>query len=207
MGNYISIDIELEAIKNFLSKTLEAVDSEKADICEREEAGEFHDGLDDFSNAMFLPLEHEAIAIRAVLYEINALVEWELGSLAVDSYRESPRHATKPKFLCDVPIGEASSVKLVYDLPIGELYRLIEQYYQIKLSDIPGFAEVHRVRQAVNAFKHRKSFKDHRKDLGSKPLERFEPTRANAYEAIDGARSFLRALWKQSLSRPHLFCP
>lgn len=204
MRNYINLEIELGPITAFLNMTLSAIDKEKAAICEREEAGEFQDGLDDFSNAIFVPMEAEAIAVRAVLYEVNALIEWEVGHLAVEGYRESLRHATKPKVLSDVPTGKASSVKAVYELPFGHICSIIEQYYQIKLADIPGSAEVQRVRQAVNAFKHRKGFKDYRKDPAAKPLERFEPTRADAYEAIDGARCFLRALWKQSSFRPQV---
>jgi len=198
MRHYIVLDVELQAIRNFLNKTLDAVDTEAAAICRQEESHESC-GLDDLANTLFDTMEREAIAIRAVFYEINALVEWELGNLALEAYRDSARHAKTPKFLGDVPVDQASRVKFVYDLPIGEIHWLIEQYYEVKLSNLPGFAEVQRVRQAVNAFKHRKGFKDFRKDLGSKPLERFELTRENAYEAIDGARSFLRALWKQSL--------
>jgi hypothetical protein len=197
MGNYITLDIELEAIKKFLSKNLEAVDAEIAIICEKKERGEFQE-LDDFSNALFIPMQREAIAVKAVLYEINALVEWSLCGLALEAYRNSPRHATTPKFLGDVPPEEASRIKFVYDLPIGEVHHLIERYYEIDLSNMPGFTEVEYIRKAVNAFKHRKGFKDFRRDPGVKSLagEKFQMTREDAYRAIDEAKAFLRALWK-----------
>lgn len=180
MGNYITLDIEFQAIKDFLSKTLEAIDTETAAICEQEEAGEFR-GIDDFSNALFIPKEREAIAIRAVFYEINALVEWELHALALEAYHNRENRTT--------------IIKPVYDIPIGEIHKLIEQYYEIKFCHVPGFAEVQHIRQAVNAFKHRKGFKDFRRERGSKIFEKFQPTREDAYKAIDGTRAFLRALW------------
>ena len=47
MGNYITLDIEIRAIKDFLAKTLEAVDVGSKTICEQEKAGQFTD-IDDF---------------------------------------------------------------------------------------------------------------------------------------------------------------
>ena len=120
------------------------------------------------------------MAIRAVFHEINALVEWELQDLA-----------SRP-FLgrADMP-GRG---KLVYDLPYRDVVKLIEEHYQIKLSDLPGFAEIQCVRESVNAFKHRKGFKDFRKDDSSRIGDRFEPTRQTAYQAIDAAVALLEAL-------------
>lgn len=196
MGSYITLDIELQTIKDFLSKTLEGVDAEVAIICGREETGEYRD-LDEFSNALFVPMEREAIAIRAVFCELNAFIEWELCNLALEAYRDSERYATTPKFLRDVPIDKTSNIKSVYNLSIGKVCWLIRQYYEVDFSDLPGFTEVKCIRQAVNAFKHRKGFKDLRRDPRSKLGERFQLTRENVYQAIDGARSFLRALLEQ----------
>jgi len=196
MWKYVVLDIELGAIKDFLSKTLEAVDTEMAIICERDEASEFC-GLDDLANALFVPMQREAIAIRAVFYEINALVEWELYGLASKPYWNSPRHAATSKSPGDVPIDEASSIKTVHDIPIGKARRLIERYYRINLSDVSGFAEVQHVRQVVNAFKHLKGFKDFRRDVETKVGEKLQPTRENASEAIDAAGVFLSSLWRE----------
>ena len=185
-----------QAIRDFLSKTLESVDAEKAIICEREEAGEFR-GLDDFSNALFVPMEREAIAIRAVLYEIDALVEWELHNLAREPYRNSVKYAKTPKFIGDMPVDGASRIKFVYDIPIGMVIELIEEHYKIHLSALPGFEQFQLIRKSVNAFKHRKGYKDFRRNVESKIGDKFQPTREDAYKAIDEARVFLRDLWKK----------
>lgn len=195
MGNNITLDIELRALKIFLDKTLEIVDTEKATIFEQEKSGEFHQ-LDDFSNALFFPEEQESIAIRAVFYEVNTLVEWELRILAIEPYRNSVRFNTKPKFLGDSHI--ASQIKFVYDLPIGEIHRLLEEYYKINLLSLPSSDEIYHIRRVVNAFKHRKGFKDSRREPTSELPEKFQLTREDAYQAIDGARIFLKALWKKS---------
>ena len=84
------------------------------------------------------------------------------------------------------------------NLPIGKVRRQVERYYKIEFSDLSCFTEVIHIRKTANAFKHREGFKDFRRDPGLKLLEKFEPTRENAYQAIDGARAFLRALWKKS---------
>jgi hypothetical protein len=197
MSNYITLDIELGAIKGFLCKTLEGVDTEKATIFAKEEAGEFS-GLDDLSNTLFNPMEREAIAIRAVLYEINALIEWEIGNIAIEAYSSSTKYKKTAIFLRDVSSVEgASHIKFVWGLPFGEICRLIEEHYKISLPDLPAFEQVQSIRQSVNAFKHRKGYKDFRRNLELKIGDKFEPTRENAYQAIEGSRTFLRALWKK----------
>lgn len=195
MGNYISLDIEIQAIKDFLTKTLEAVDVESKTICKQEEAGQFT-SVDGFSNALFFPLEREAIAIRAVFYELNALVEWELQSVASVAYQ----HSTKfkhPKSFADISsLDEVAHVKLVYELQFGKICELIEDYYKISLSRLSGFEQVQFVRQSVNAFKHRKGFKNLRRDKDAKLLEQFKLNREDACQAIESSRAFLRALWQ-----------
>jgi hypothetical protein len=197
MSSYIALDIELEAIKSFLDKTLVTADTEIAVICEQEEAGEFRNGIDDFANALFNPMQQEKIAIRAVFYEINALVEWHLQNLAIEAYANSDRHIKTPRFLGDVPAQQISRIKFVSDLPFGEIRRLIEQHYAINFRDVPSFTGIQRMRETVNAFKHRKGFKDFRKYPEVKLGEEFKPGRAEAYKAINEARIFLRAMWEK----------
>jgi len=99
MGSLLVLDIEIQAIKEFLTKALETVDTEVANIFNEEESGKFT-GIDDFSNALSSPLAREAIAIRAVFYELNALVEWELGELARVPYQSSKLKS--PKSFADI---------------------------------------------------------------------------------------------------------
>jgi len=195
--SYIALDIELQAIKYFLSKTLEAVDTEIAIISEREEAGEFLE-LDDFENELFFPMQREAIAIMAVFHEINALVEWELYSFASEPYRNAAEYKTTLKSIFDASsIDEVSRIKPVYTLPVRKVQKLIEEYYEIKLSDLPSFTEIQHVREAVNAFKHLRGFKDFRRYPDSKMGEKLQPTREDAYQAIDEAKVFLKTLNKE----------
>ena len=123
MVNFLVLDIEIESIKKFLIKALETVDTEVASICNQEESGKFT-GIDDFSNALFSPLAREAIAIRAVFYELNALVEWELVELARVPYQSTK--SKSPKSFADIKsLDEVSRVKLVYDLPFNNICELI----------------------------------------------------------------------------------
>ncbi len=146
-------------------------------------------------------MEREAIAIRAVFYEINSLIEWELHNLAAEPYQLSAQNTSTPRSIRDASIDKATSIKFVYDMPIGKVKGLIERYYKINFSDMPGFTEVQHIRHTVNAFKHRKGFKDFRRDKVSKIPEKFQPSRENAYQAIDDASIFLKALWKESKLR------
>lgn len=187
MRNYIIVDIELQAIKDFLKKTLDAVDAETAIVCKRKESGEFHN-IDDFSNALFAPMEREAIALRAVFYEINSLIEWELYNLAAESYQLSAQNISTSQPIIDVQ-------KI---MPIKKVYELIERHYKINFLNLPCFTEIQHIRHTVNAFKHRKGFKDFRHDRVSKIPEKFQPSREIAYQAIDNASTFLKALWMKS---------
>jgi len=73
---------------------------------------------------------------------------------------------------------------------------LIEGYYKINLSEVSSFEQVQFVRKSVNAFKHRKGFKDFRRDKGAELLEQFRVNRENAYQAIESSRAFIKALWQ-----------
>jgi hypothetical protein len=173
---------ELAAIRRFLDRTLESVDSEIALINQQEENGEFvhHE---DYANALFFPMEREAIAVRAVLYEIVALVEWELRML-VHIPLSRQKDPPKPKFAWDL------SWRAVRDR--------VEQYHEVTLPNLPGFRELELMRQTVNAFKHRKGLKDPRLPQASYFPEMHDPKREDAYRAIDTAQQFLRALWQSA---------
>lgn len=192
MGNYINLDIEIQSIKDFLTKILETVDAEIKIIIEQEEAGRFF-VIDDFPNALFIPLEREAIALRAVFHELNALIEWELQDVALDAHLKSDIRA--PKTFDDISsLDEISRVKLVYDLNFSKICNLIEVYYEIDLSKLTGYEQFQIIRQSVNAFKHRKGFKDLRKDKGAKLLDQYKLNRKDVYQAIEVSKAFIRAL-------------
>jgi hypothetical protein len=189
------VNIELDSIRDFLKRVSESVDAKYSDIMHRAEAGEFAND-DEEMNALFSPMMSEEIAVRATLAELNALVESELHNLAVQPLAEK-QAKDKPK-----------RPKLAYDLERIDLHRLIEEYYGISINTLPYSKEVDEIRRIVNAYKHRRGFKDPRKDfewskcLDKKSLnlplviEKFELDRERALRFIDAAQDFIRALRK-----------
>lgn len=184
--NYINIIDELKIIKNFLDRNIKLVDEELSDIFKREEAGEFCHYLEEFENECYIPLECERIAIRAVFNEVNALIEWVLYCFSVlpkEKYTKNKR------------------IKLVYDMPISQVCSSIEQRHNIKLDTLLGFKRLKIMREKINAFKHRKGFKDFRKNEEFKKgkrvniTERYELNRKDAYQVIEDAKIFIKAFW------------
>ncbi len=176
MGSLISIDIELNEVRSFLERVYRSVDSEYGNLISRAQAGEFKDP-DEEANAFFSPRTSESLAMRAALNEINSLVEWELSSLGVAPFSKQPSNKNK--------------LRLVWDLKRDDLHELIERHYSIKLGKLPGSKEVDEIRKTINAFKHRKGYKDPRKE---KVLGRYELDREFVENCLVGARKFLRAL-------------
>lgn len=176
MRSLISIDIELNEVKSFLERVYRSVDSEYGNLISRAQAGEFK-APDEEANAFFSPRTSERLAMRAALNEINSLVEWELFSLGVAPFSKEPSKKNK--------------LRLVWDLKRDDLRRLIESHYSIKLVELPGSKEVDDVRNTINAFKHRKGYKDPRKE---NVLGRYELGRAFVANCLVGARNYLRAL-------------
>jgi tRNA U38,U39,U40 pseudouridine synthase TruA len=186
--SYIIIVQEIEIIINFLDKNIKIVDEELSDIFKRKDAGEFCNYLEEFENECYISLECEKIAIRAVFNELNALIEWVLCGFAV---------LPKEKY------SKNMKIKLVYDMPISEVCSSIEQKYSIKLDILPGFKRLKAMRKKINAFKHRKGFKDFRKNEEFKKgktvnvLERYELNRKEAYQTIEDAKIFIKSFWDE----------
>jgi hypothetical protein len=195
-GKLINLEIELDTIKDFFNKVSESVDAQTTAAFKLEKAGKLY-GFDDLSNELSSPLEQEAIAIRAVYYELNALIEWELQSIALNAYFNSDKYKKHKKSFSEIKsLDEIKKVKLLYDLAFSDICELIEDYHQIHLSNIPKFENIQIIRQSVNAFKHRKGFKDIRRDKEAKILDKFAPSRKEAYTAIEHTKIFLKQLWE-----------
>lgn len=186
--SYTIIIQEIETIKNFLDRSIKAVDEELSDIVKRKEAGEFFHYLGEFENECYDPLKCEQIAIRAVFNEVNALIEWMFYGFA------------------DLPKEKYSNnkkIKFVYDIPISEVCSSIEQKYNVKLDILPGFKRLKAMRKKINLFKHRKGFKDFRKNEEFKKgktvniFEWYELNRKEAYQTIEDAKIFIKAFWDE----------
>ena len=182
MGTLISLDIELGVIRSFLEKVINTADSEYSRIKALSDAGKFLH-YDDEANAYFTPEMWEKIAIRATIGELNALVEWELCNLA-----------NKPFFEKETAFKKGR-LRMVSKLRMDEIIELIENHHKIKLSDLEDYKQINLIRSKVNSFKHRKGFKDPKKDVCNTLGDKFEVSRKEAFQSIDSVRSFLKELW------------
>lgn len=196
-GSYIALDIELSAIKNFLDHVLQESKEEIGQVFQQYDEGNF-DRLDDYGNALFYPISRQEIAIRAVLYEITALVEHELQMSAHQVWLLSEKHKG-PKSLLELSSwDEVRSLKMVSDQPLSGIRKLIEQHHKIRIDELPGAKALLDIREIVNAFKHRKGLKDFRKS-NSSPANLIDVHKLEvetAYVAIKQARIFIGALRK-----------
>jgi hypothetical protein len=207
-GSYIVLQIEFDAIRNFLQHVNREAMDEIHSVLERNEAGAFEE-LDDFDNALFNPTSRQEIAARAVYYELTAIIERELQKSAHAPWLESssPKHRG-PKGLDwnNLTSESIRSVKIIQRVSFPDIQQLIEERYGIELRHLPGGEAFFEMRETVNAFKHRQGVIDFRK----RPLESFrfpEYYQANvdrAYEFIDAAWTFIDALWQATDRRPPL---
>lgn len=189
MGSLISLDIELNAIRSFLEKVINVADSEYSRIKTLSDAGEFKH-YDDEADAYFTPEMWEKIAIQATYGELNALVEWELCNIASKPLFEK---GTKPK---------KGRLRTTYDLDIGSIIKLIESYYNIKLSDFKDYKQINLIRNKVNSFKHRKGFKDPWRDDDCDRIgERHKISRKEAFQSIDSVRNFFKEAWTRTTKK------
>ena len=207
MTDHILLEIRLSTIKNFLDHVLQESGKEIEQVVEQNEEGNFA-GLDDFDNALFYPLERQEIAIRAVFYEITALVEHELQNSAQQRWFRSKAYEKKKlkkledkqkKSQKSVELSESEmdSLRIVYICcSFGEIRTFIENYYKIKIDELSGYKLLWDIRDIINSSKHR---------LGHKKLEKPELVRIpdyhifeveTAYNGINQARIFIEALWK-----------
>jgi hypothetical protein len=189
-------DIELNALRNFLDHVLTDAAHELSDIDKRNEEGFIPTYL-DLEDAYSAPFERQRIAVRAVYYEINALIERSLCSAAHRPWLESTR-SRGPKTLLDIKDpcrGGLRSLKMVTDLPFGEVIKLVQEYYEIEVSSLPEWAFLSELRETVNAYKHRNGLADFRKGDPDKVsfLERYEEDVDKAHRAIRSAGEFLHA--------------
>jgi hypothetical protein len=185
MGNFITLDIELGAIRSFLNAVMNAANIEYLVIKDRSYAGEFTH-YDDEANAYFVPEMWEKIAVRAGLGELNALVERELMHIAagLPSGKKEKEQKNRPAF--------------AFDLKIGHIIERIENYYGINIKEMLNYEDVTHLRSKVNSFKHRNGYKHPYRDRCETLPDRFTTNREEAYLAIDSVRSFLRDVWSKT---------
>lgn len=197
-GNYLVLQIRLDAIRNFLDHVKNDAESEIQTVLARNESGEFRE-LDDLDNALHHPIARQELAARAVYYELNALIEHELQVSAHVPWLESDRHrGPKGLDLDNLTVKAFESLKMIQDVPFSDITRLIESKYGITLRELEGGEAFFKMRQMVNAFKHRDGLVDSRKQ--SDQYIRFpqyhQPEIDEAFAALTNADAFVSALWR-----------
>lgn len=199
MANHIILEIRLNAVKNFLGHALQESGMEVEQVVRHYEEGNF-DELDDYYNALSYPLGRQEIAIRAVFYEITALIEHELQNSAQQPWLLSDKCKKKLEKL--QKSVELSDLKIISqrivsnNCSFGEIRTLIERHYGIKINELPGNKLLWDIKDIINSSKHRLGHKDLKKhELSRFPdYHKFEVE--TAYDGIEQARIFIKALWK-----------
>ncbi|MCK5085797.1 hypothetical protein KAK05_03735 [Candidatus Parcubacteria bacterium] len=190
-------NLRLEVVKNFLDKNLKVIDAEQAIIREQEENNEFRDRLDDFSNAIFPSILQEEIVVRAVYYELSAIIEFIFQDFAMNSYHKSQtKHS---KFIGDKEEYEIKEIKFVSKLNFKKLEEEIEKTYNFKFNDLKNYdyKKIKRIRQIAVDFKHHRGYKDPYKYPESEISDESKPSRKEVYQAIDETKSFFEVLRKK----------
>jgi hypothetical protein len=198
-GSYVVLQIRLDAIRNFLEHVKDEAESEIGTVLARNESGEFQEDLDDLDNALFHPIARQEIAARAVYYELNALIEHELQVSAHLPWLESDKHrGPKGLDLTNLTMQAVESLRMIEDLPLSSITKLIESKYSITLRELEGGEAFFKMRQLVNAFKHRHGLIDFRKQAAQyiRFPQYHQPEIEEAFTAIRNADSFVLALWQ-----------
>ncbi|MEE8342834.1 MAG: hypothetical protein V3R51_03435 [Gammaproteobacteria bacterium] len=144
--------MHLHFLRDYLRKLDSIIAVEWRDIKSRSENGEFEE-FGDYESAIDYPLFRSEYAARTVMYELNAMAEGVLQSLAEPFWREQQ---------------SSKKIKSIHDLPFLAILELVEKHYEIYLKDVDGSDDFEELRKMVNAFKHRKGFRRH-KDMERNP--------------------------------------
>jgi len=173
----ILVHMQLHFLRDFLEHIEKGVAVEWASLGKRAENGEFED-YGDYERAMDYPLFRMDFGARAVYYELNALLESELQSLAAPIW-----HSRRPQATL-----KQSKLRTIHDLSVGEVVELLESKYGIERNNFPGWDAYEELRRRVNAFKHRRGmrrFEDMKNNPDTGGIEiRYKAT-------FDEARNFL----------------
>lgn len=112
---------------------------------------------------------------------------------------ESDRHrGPKGLDLNNLTVKAVESLKMIEDVPFSDITKLIESKYGITLRELEGGEDFFKMRQMVNAFKHRDRLVDFRRQAAqyiSFP-HYHQPEIEEASAAIGKAYAFVSALWR-----------
>ncbi|MFZ1005482.1 MAG: hypothetical protein WAN65_01515 [Candidatus Sulfotelmatobacter sp.] len=195
-GSSVLVVATLQALRDFLDHVSADAGRELASIEERALAGSFS-AYESYEAELGVPLVRLEIGVRAVQYELVALVEKELHTLAYGPWLSSNHKGPKTIYdLNKINSGSLSTLKSVSDLNFNEIKKLIETHYGLTLSALPTWAKIAALREVVNSFKHRQGFLRPR-DVdwaNGSWTQRHQPSPEDAYAQIDAADAFLKEL-------------
>ena len=173
--------IHLQSIARFLDRAF-LVDDEHNRVLSKtyteEEWGEY--GEAEYDRAYSVLIFYQEIVVRAVLGELNALVEYELKFTAnqILNNREGINS--------DYPRKKVGREKAV---------EIIEEEYSIQLNQVSRFSEVDEIRNIVNAYKHDKGYgKEHEQHFWGQSQKKYDLDPNKAREYLSAVRAFLRDL-------------
>lgn len=119
------------------------------------------------------------LVLNSVLYEMNALMEWVLFVLGN----------------WDLP-PEKRSTPSAFKRSRSQLIREVEGYFEIALKNLPGYADVERLKDEVNALKHRGGMIPHGDRSNPYPMSMsVQMSREKAMQYLQSTELFLNALW------------
>jgi hypothetical protein len=195
-------EAQINVLRDLLTRTKQAHEAEVIDfymveVNEDESAKSFRG---------FSITERYYISLRAVLYELNILLERQMQLLTLEAWMFSNRPKDKVNYEdtgidTDIIIDDSKRYELISDLKWAELVKLFEGYYHIKLEEINLYKEVIQVRKIVNSLKHA----DGRKDTRKQPppaslLELFDTTYMIEHDlvakSIENLHGFLSAAYE-----------
>lgn len=195
-GSGVIVAATLQALRDFLDHISADAGSELASIEERALAGSFT-AYESYEAELGVPLVRLEIGARAVQYELVALVEKELYTLAFGPWLSSNHKG--PKTIDDldkIDSGSLSTLKSVSDLKFDGIKKLVETHYGLILSALPTWGRIAALREVVNSFKHREGFLRPR-DVdwvnGSWP-QKHQSSPEDAHAQIDAVDAFLKEL-------------
>lgn len=189
--------IRLSGLKDFLDHVIQEANDELESIELRNLSGEF-ETFEELEHLESAPVNRMEIAARAIGQELMNFVESELHVVAYVPWRNSQQHKG-PKTLMELGDNDhPEKLRTVSELPINKIIELIDEHYKISIRKIDGGDAVERLRDVINAFKHRNGMerpRDCRRGDNGFELPQFVQIDVQqAYQYIENVWTFLLAL-------------
>lgn len=172
--------IRLSAISMFFERAFKVDDEYIRTLNRAYKEGEWDEfGEAEHDHAIDALLDYQEIVTRAVLGELNTLVEYELKWVA---------KSIKRKY-------HGKSLGAEKELSRGRACEIIENEFHIRLKDLPGFSEIDEIRRVANAYKHDAGYSGEYKLFFTGSMEqKYELNPGIAERYVGAVREFLQAL-------------